>query len=115
MSVDVINCEKRTNLEGEDFFVLIVQGGVEAVKSSITDQFYLTARKSSVSTTFTEEICKSLIGTKLPGSVKRIACEPYSFTIPDTGEVVTRDHRWRYLPDVPSMEEVVFEEEKQEA
>lgn len=95
--VRISNYIKRTTEEGKDFFVLELQGGVEIVRSQETGKNYMTARKASMSCTFDEATCKSLIGTELPGSVKKVQCEEYSYTIKDTGEVITLSHRFDYV------------------
>jgi hypothetical protein len=94
--VRISNYIKRTTEEGKSFFVLELQGGVEIVKSQETGKNYMTARKASMSCTFDELTCQSLIGTELPGSVKKVACEDYSYTIKDTGEIITLSHRFEY-------------------
>jgi hypothetical protein len=85
--------------DGETFNVLVVQGGVEPVKSRKTGRTYLTAKTTRVSCTFDEPTCKSLLGTMLPGSIKKVEVEPYEFTIVETGEVVERSHRYEYMSE----------------
>ena len=84
---------------GDSFCVLIVQGGVEAVVSKETGRTYLTARSARVSCTFNETMCKSLIGTSLPGSITKVEVEPYEFTIESTGEIIERTHRYDFMSD----------------
>jgi hypothetical protein len=50
-----------------------------------------------MSCTFDELTCQSLIGTELPGSVRKVECEEYEYTIKDTGEVITLSHRFEYV------------------
>lgn len=69
----------QREIDGEEFYALIVQGGLEAVKSKETGRTYLTARTARVSCAFDEETCKSLIGTELPGAIQKIAIEPNIF------------------------------------
>lgn len=95
--VRISNYQKRTTEEGKDFYILELQGEVELVKSQETGKLYMTARKASMSCTFDEATCISLIGTELPGSVKKVACEDYSYTIKDTGEIITLSHRFEYV------------------
>lgn len=95
--VRISNYIKRTTEEGKSFFVLELQGGVEVVKSRETGKLYMTARKASMSCTFDEATCISLIGTELPGSVKKVDCEAYEYTIKDTGEVITLSYRFEYV------------------
>ncbi|MEI6435534.1 MAG: hypothetical protein WCP32_11865 [Bacteroidota bacterium] len=100
----------KQNAEGKDFCALILLGGIELVKSSVTDQFYATARKASITSTFTEEVCKTLIGSKLPGIIEKVECEDYKYVIAETGEKVTLNHRFVYnpKPNEATMEETVF-------
>ena len=95
--VRIVNYQKRTTEEGKEFFTLELQGGIEIVKSQETGKSYMTARKASMSCTFDELTCQSLIGTELPGSVKKVACEDYSYTIKETGEIITLSHRFEYV------------------
>ena len=97
--VTIINYKTRTKEDGTEFYLLEVQGGIEMVQSKSTEQYYATAKKATLSTTFDEETCKGLIGTKMPGKISKITTEPYHYTIRETGEQVTLDHRHVYLPD----------------
>ena len=104
--VRIVNYQKRTTEEGKEFFTLELQGGVEIVKSQETGKNYMTARKASMSCTFDELTCQSLIGTELPGSVKKVECEAYEYTIKDTGEVITLNHRFEYLEENDSASKI---------
>ena len=44
-------------------------------------------------------MCKSLVGTSLPGTISKIEVEPYEFTIQETGEIIQRTHRYEYMSD----------------
>ncbi|MBA6153942.1 hypothetical protein [Gelidibacter maritimus] len=92
--------------DGSDFHVLIVQGGLEAVKSRQTNNTYLTARTARVSCTFNEATCKSLIGSQLPGAIKKVAVAPYEYAIPETGEIVSLSHNYCFV----SEEEAVIQD-----
>jgi len=107
--VTVQSFKTATNTAGEQFNLLIVQGGVESILSKETGRFYLTARKASVSTTFDEATCQTLIGTKLPGGVEKQQVDPYTFTVEETGEEIELSHRYVYNPQLQSMEEAVAE------
>ena len=106
--VTVIDFKERQSGDGEKFYVLILQGGIEMVKSKETGRFYATAKKASVSSTFDENTCKSLIGTSFPGAIKREECEDYEYTIPDTGEIINLQHRWTYVDNVEEVAEKVL-------
>ncbi|RAR74237.1 hypothetical protein [Flavobacterium aciduliphilum] len=95
--VRIVNYQKRTTEEGKVFFTLELQGGIEVVKSQETGKLYMTARKANMSCTFDELTCQSLIGTELPGTVRKVECEEYSYTIKDTGEIITLSHRFEYV------------------
>ena len=98
--------------DGDKFFYLVVQGGVEAVVSKETNKTYLTARTASVSCTFDETMCMSLIGTSLPGAISKVEVEPYQYVIEATGEVITRNHRYEYMTeDAAIVNENVHQEE----
>lgn len=106
--VTIIDAVKRVNKDGESFNALILQGGIELVKSQESGRFYATAKKASITSTFDEQTAKSLIGQQIPGAVKKTICEPYEFTVKETGEVVTLSHRWEYSKEPESMEERIL-------
>jgi hypothetical protein len=94
--VRITNYQRRVTEQGKEFFTLELQGGIEVVKSQETGRSYMTAKKASMSCTFDELTCQSLLGTELPGAVKKVQCEEYSYTIRETGEVITLSHRFEY-------------------
>lgn len=96
--VTITDYKRNENSEQKEFFSLQVQGGIEPVQSK-TGSFYLTARSCWISTTFAEEMCKTLLGTKMPGHVGKVQCEPYEYTVKETGEEIILDYQWRYLPE----------------
>lgn len=102
--VTVIDYALREAEQGEEFYALIVQGGVEMVESQ-SGNFYATARKASVPSTFDEMTCKGLIGQQIPGSIERVETDPYEYTVERTGEVVTLSHTYRFVPNVPKRTE----------
>lgn len=104
--VRVIDYLQRVKDDGDSFFVLVLQGGVQMVKSKQTNKFYVTAKKATISSTFDENTCQALIGTELPGKIEKVQTEPYEFTIKETGEVVELDYRYEYQEDEPAAEKV---------
>lgn len=96
--VKIINVKPSVNAEGKAFVSLKLMGGVEPIQSQQTGKFYLTAKTCYIPSTFDEQTALSLIGTQLPGSVERVGCEPYEYTIKETGEVVTLTHTYEYVP-----------------
>ena len=95
--VTIVDFVKRRNKEGKEFNALILQSGIELVKSRETDRWYATSKRASITSTFDDAMCQGLIGQQIPGSVQRIETEPYEFTVKDTGEVLSLTHRWVYL------------------
>lgn len=93
--VRIINYKKR-QAEDREFFVLEVSGGIEMVLSKTTGMYYATSKKATITSTFDEETCKSLIGSEFPGSIVKEECEPYEYTIQDTGEIITLSHSYVY-------------------
>jgi hypothetical protein len=106
--VKIIDYLKKQKKDGSEYILLIVQGGIEMVKSHTSGLFYAKAQKAVLPTTFNETTCKSLIGSDIPGTVIKIDSDPYSFTNKDTGEIVTLNHRFIYIPEpVDVLEEQV--------
>lgn len=97
--VTVIDFKERLKKDGEKFYVLGVQSGIEMVKSQVSDKFYATAKKAFVPSTFNKVTCQTLIGEKLPGSIEKVNTELYDFTIPETGELITLGHRYEFIPE----------------
>lgn len=83
---------------GEVFISLLLQGDVEFIQSQETGNFYATARKCSISSTFSESAAKLMIGKEMPGNIVKEPCDPYDYTIKETGEVVQLDYTYRYTP-----------------
>ena len=96
--VKVTDYKLRESLDGRSFFALTLQGGVEIVKSA-SGNSYATIKKASMPTTFDEATCQSLVGTELPGTIQKVDCEPYNYTIEATGEVILLAHRYEYVED----------------
>ena len=96
--VTVTNYTVATNSEGKSFVILELQGDLEMVQSQNTGKFYATARKCGITSTFDESTAALLVGRQLPGGIVKEACEPYEYTIPETGEQITLSHRYGYSP-----------------
>ena len=103
--VKITNYKLRQSLDGKSFFVLIVQGGVEIARSA-SGNVYATVKSASVPTTFDESTCKSLIGSELPGRIEKVSCEPYEYTVQETGEVILLTHRYEYMEqELPAVQD----------
>jgi hypothetical protein len=110
--VKIVNYVGRIADDGRTFFVLTIQNGVEMVKSKKTGDYYATARKASIPSTFDEETCKALIGTDMPGMIIKQKCEPYEYTIQKTGEVIELSHRYVYNPEEDTQDQSNLEKKK---
>jgi hypothetical protein len=96
--VTISSYSVRQNHDGKPFVSLEILGDVEFVQSSTTGAFYATAKKCSMSSTFSEEVAKTLIGKQLPGRIERVQVDPYEFTVKETGEVLNLCHSYVYNP-----------------
>ena len=97
--VKIIDYSLRESKDKNPFVSLTLQGDLTMVQSQETGRYYATSKKTSITSTFNEEEAKALVGKEIPGSVERIACEEYEYTIADTGEVITLSHRWEFVPE----------------
>lgn len=80
-----------------EFCVLIVQGGLEAIKSKETGRVYLTAKIARVPCTFDSDACQSLIGTELEGIIRKVEVEAYEYVDKKTGDILNLTHRYEFL------------------
>lgn len=91
----------RTQKEGEQktYIALELEGDIEMVQSQNTGRHYATVRRCTVSSTFDELTAARMVGKQMPGSIERVPCEAYDFTIEATGEVIKVGYRWDYVPE----------------
>jgi hypothetical protein len=97
--VRIINFKERQKEDGTSFFVLELQGGIEMVLSKVTNNFYATAKRAFIPSTFDEQTCTALIGTEMAGSIVKEECEPFDYVVKETGEEITMYHRWVYVTE----------------
>lgn len=112
--VTVVDYHLRTNKDGEEFFTLELNGDLVMVKSQNTGKFYATTKRCSIVSTFTESVCKMMIGKTIPGEIVKVETEPYEYAIPESGEIIKLSHRWEYAPEgvkkkEPTMEKAIFQ------
>lgn len=100
--VKISNYALRKNKEGKFFVALELEGEVELVQSTQTGRFYATAKRCSISSTFTEEGAKALLGKQFPGRIDRAFCDEYKYTIKETGAVIPLCHTYVYNPEESS-------------
>ena len=111
--VTCVDIALRKTQEGREFYALVLQGGLSLIQSKQTGNYYATVKRTSIPSTFDEATAKMMIGEKVPGSVQKKACEPYEWTNKETGEIITMDYRWAYVPEGSTIEEAIFEGEPQ--
>lgn len=109
--VTISGYAERESADGKKFYALILRSGMELVLSEESGRYYATAAQASITSTFDEATCKSLVGTKLPGHISKVAAEPYDYTVKETGEIITLTHRWAYNPNEAALDEMVYEKE----
>ena len=106
--VTIVDFRLNKNSDGEEFVSLILEGDLTIIQSTETGNFYATAKRSSITSTFSEESAKKLIGRELPGQIIREECDPYLYTVPETGEEIELSHTYKYVPTPVSVEEEIF-------
>jgi hypothetical protein len=111
--VTIKDYKKRETKEGDEFFVLVLQGGVVPVRSKESNRMYFTAKTCTVASTFDEETCQQIIGQQFPGDIIKVETEPYEYALPETGEIITLEHRWEYRDNTQEVitESIIQEEE----
>jgi hypothetical protein len=97
--VTVTNFVPRTRKDGTTFIALEISGGLEIIQSSNTGKFYASVKKTTIPSTFDENIAKSLIGSQIPGNVVRVQVEQYDYVNKRTGEIMKLQHSYSYQPE----------------
>jgi len=105
--VTITDVVKTIKKDGETLISIVAQGGIEPVVSKTTGRVYMTARKTRIPCTFTYEAAKAMIGQQMPGSIRRVECDPYSMKLPGSGKAIKLNFTYVYDPDPVSVEEVV--------
>lgn len=109
--VTISGYAERKSADGNKFYALILQGGMELVLSEGSGRYYATAKQASITSTFDEKTCQGLVGTQLPGRISKVVTEPFEYTVQESGEVIILNHRWIYSPSEAPLEETIYEKE----
>lgn len=96
--VKVTGYAERKRKDGTKFITLELSGGLELIQSNGTGRFYATIRKCSIPSTFDENIAQMMVGQEIEGEIVRVMVDPYEFTNPRTGELLTLTHSFAYRP-----------------
>lgn len=102
--VTIVGFKQCESKDGKQFVALEIQGELRLVQSETTGKFYLTANKTSISTSFPLQVCQTLLGKQLPGNVDKVECEPYEYVNKETGEVMTLLHTYVYSLEEKAMQ-----------
>jgi len=95
--VKIVGYKIAKKESGDEFCLLIVQGGIEVVRSQATNKTYFTARTVNVPATFGEDMCRNLVGTEFEGHIIKVSCEPYEYIIKETGETMVIDYKYEFV------------------
>lgn len=99
--VTITNYKEREKEDGTSFYVLEVEGGFDLVRSQTTGNYYATSKRAFIPTTFGKVTCSKLVGKELEGEIVKQECDPYEYTVKETGEILILTHRWLFLPGNP--------------
>ena len=69
------------------------------VQSQATGNYYVTAKRTFIPTTFDEAMCLSILGEKMRGTILKEECDPYEHIVKETGETLILSHKWIYSPE----------------
>ncbi len=94
--VTIISYKVEQSASGEEYIRLFIQSDDLNVVTTETGSQYVNAPKTTIVSTISEEIAKTQVGKKLPGTIERVSSEPWTFTDRQTGEQKTVHHRYIY-------------------
>lgn len=96
--VKVTGYAERKRRDGSIFITLELSGSLELIQSIDTVRLYATIRKWSIPSTLYENIAKMMVGQEIEAEIVGVLVEPYEFSNPRTGELLTLTHSFSYRP-----------------
>ena len=96
--VQVTGYNEVAKKDGSTFISLELMGGLELVQSQNSGNFYATARKCRIPSTFDANIAKMMVGQSVEGEIVRVAVDPYEYVNKQSGEIMTLQHSYAYRP-----------------
>jgi hypothetical protein len=96
--VKIVGYKKKRNESGNKFLVLNLEGELTFNRSAETGAVFASALKTNVVANMSEDSCKALIGTEIPGCIKKIQTEPYQYVTPN-GETKLLDYKFEFFPE----------------
>ena len=97
--VTIINYKVERSKSGEEYIRLQIQSDDLNVVTTESGSQYVNAPQATIISTISEEVAKTQLGRKLPGTIERIRTDPWTFTDRQTGEQKTLHHRYIYDPE----------------
>ncbi|MEW4922630.1 hypothetical protein [Algibacter sp. 2305UL17-15] len=107
--VTIKNFKKREAKTGDEFFVLVLEGGITPVRSKETGRMYFTQKTCTVPTTFDEDTCNQLIGQEFQGEIVKVKVPSFEYVLPESGDVITLEHRWEYKDETIENQQIIEE------
>lgn len=95
-TVEVVSIEEKTGTNGETFRVVMVVAP-PSVYTNEEGKSFLASPKVGIPSNLPFKDLKDLIGTKIPGKIERIKCEPYLWINPNTNEKITLNYQYKYV------------------
>ena len=105
--VTVKDYHEREGEKGKTYLTLELEGDVSFVQSQNTGRFYAAVKRAFMFAAMDESTAKALIGKSLPGTIERVPCDPYDYTVPETGEIITLAYSYTYVPEGVEKSELV--------
>jgi len=85
------------NGEGKPSVYFDLIGDIEMLVGK-SGRYYADVKRCSIPTRADEATAKLMIGRQISGSIVKKECAAFEFTIPATGEVITRTYKYDYEP-----------------
>lgn len=85
------------NGNGKTSVYLDLVGDIEMLIGK-TGRYYADVKKCSIPVRADEATAKLMIGRQISGSIVKKECAAFEFTIPATGEVITRTYKYDCEP-----------------
>jgi uncharacterized protein YceH (UPF0502 family) len=95
--VKIIDALTKVNAKThEEYNVVVLMGEVQIMNSKSNGKPYLTAKKVTMPTTLDQAHAKELVGTTLPGVIKKVECPEYEIKMPNSNKKVKITHSFQY-------------------
>jgi hypothetical protein len=96
--VTITNFYEVEKQDGTKFVSIELTGSVELIQSQTSGRWYATVRRCRIPSTFDINTAKAMIGQRIDGDIVKVIVPAYDYTNPRTGEVMTLQHSFSYIP-----------------